>query len=106
MNDVATVPLSAPSGKGRTTTIGKVTTFPTPTATAPAEQSGPVTPNRAANDALRLREYLTRSEVEALRKAARKNCQGYCDYTVVLLVFRHGLRSSELLGLEWGQIAW
>jgi site-specific recombinase XerD len=61
-------------------------------------------PKRLANTEYRRREYLTPSEVERLMKAASKNRQGHRDATMILACYRHGLRVSELVGLEWTQI--
>jgi len=61
-------------------------------------------PRRRANGEYRRREYLTPSEVERLMKAAAKNRQGHRDATMILLCYRHGLRVSELVGLEWTQV--
>jgi integrase len=54
---------------------------------------------RKPNSAFRSREYLTEAEIEALRKAARKNRNQVRDELLVLLAFRHALRVSELVGL-------
>jgi type 1 fimbriae regulatory protein FimB/type 1 fimbriae regulatory protein FimE len=62
------------------------------------------TPTRLANSEYRTREYLTPSEVERLLKAAGKNRWGHRDATMVLACYRHGLRVSELVGLEWSQV--
>jgi type 1 fimbriae regulatory protein FimB/type 1 fimbriae regulatory protein FimE len=61
-------------------------------------------PKRLANAEYRQREYLTPSEVEKLIKAATKNRYGHRDATMVLVCYRHGLRVSELVGLEWPQV--
>jgi integrase len=37
-------------------------------------------------------------------KAAGDNRHGHRDSTMILLAFRHGLRSSELCSLRWDQI--
>ena len=50
------------------------------------------------------REYLTEDEVERLVKAASKHGQGDRDGLMVLMAYRHGLRVSELIGLQWAQI--
>src|SRR5215471_3915844 len=48
------------------------------------------------------REYLTPAEVEQLMAAARKRGRyGHRDSTMILMAHRHGLRASELIGLEW-----
>jgi len=61
-------------------------------------------PKRLANAKYRKREYLTPTEVERLMKAARKNRQGHRDGTMILVCYRHGLRVSELVSLEWTQV--
>jgi len=61
-------------------------------------------PKRLANARYRQREYLTPTEVERLMKAASKNRQGHRDGTMILVCYRHGLRVTELVSLEWPQI--
>jgi type 1 fimbriae regulatory protein FimB/type 1 fimbriae regulatory protein FimE len=61
-------------------------------------------PTRLANAEYRTREYLTPSEVEKLLKAAGKNRWGHRDATMILTCYRHGLRASELVSLEWSQV--
>src|SRR5262249_7682133 len=61
-------------------------------------------PRRLTNARYRQREYLTPSEVEKLLKAASGNRWGHRDATMVLVCYRHGLRASELVGLEWSQV--
>ena len=47
--------------------------------------------------AVRERKYLTKTEVEALMKAAFKTGRnGHRDRTLILLGYRHGFRVSEL----------
>jgi type 1 fimbriae regulatory protein FimB/type 1 fimbriae regulatory protein FimE len=78
---------------------------PTLRAVAPINEKRTVTtPKRLANAEYRRREYLTPTEVERLLKAAGKNRHGHRDATMVLVCYRHGLRVSELVGLEWSQI--
>src|SRR5262245_2915210 len=43
-------------------------------------------------------------EVERLIKAAGRNRYGHRHATMILLDFRHGLRSSELCSLRWEQV--
>jgi len=59
---------------------------------------------RRANAALRVREYLTPSEVEKLISAARSGRYGHRDATLILIAYRHGLRASEIADLEWSQV--
>jgi type 1 fimbriae regulatory protein FimB/type 1 fimbriae regulatory protein FimE len=47
---------------------------------------------------------LTTAEVEKLIKAASGNRHGHRDQTALLLAYRHGLRSSELVALRWDDI--
>lgn len=48
------------------------------------------------------REYLRLSEVESLIVAARHfGRHGIRDSVMILLMFRHGLRSAELVSLKW-----
>src|SRR6188472_2606359 len=71
---------------------------------SPAIVNRTVTPKRRPNGDLRTREYLTETEVERLINAAGKNRWGHRDATMVLVAYRHGLRVSELVDLEWDQI--
>ena len=51
------------------------------------------------------REYLRPSEVQSLIRAAQKNGRHPIrDSTIILLMFRHGLRTAELVALKWSQI--
>jgi type 1 fimbriae regulatory protein FimB/type 1 fimbriae regulatory protein FimE len=53
----------------------------------------------------RPRKHLEPAEVAALLKAARKSARyGLRDEVAVLLAYRHGLRATELVALQWAQI--
>jgi integrase len=52
----------------------------------------------------RKREYLTEAECEKLLQTAKGNRYGHRDYTMLLAVWRHGLRASEACDLEWSDI--
>ena len=66
----------------------------------PSNVNRKVRPAKAAG-----RRYLTEREVERLMEAARKSGRyGDRDAALVLLGFRHGLRVSELVGLQWSQV--
>jgi len=67
----------------------------------PDAENRAVASTRLANSKYRSREHLTPSEVEKLIEAAKN---GHRDATMLLMAFRHGLRSSELCGLEWAQV--
>ena len=62
------------------------------------------TPQRRPNAELRTREHLTAQEVERLIEAAKGNRHGHRDATMLLIAYRHGLRSSELVDLRWEQV--
>jgi integrase len=63
-----------------------------------------VPPTRRPNRELRPREHLTEREVEKLIQAAKGNRWGQRDSTMLLMAFRHGLRASELCGLQWSDV--
>jgi integrase len=71
---------------------------------SPATKKRTVTPRRPTNARLRTREYLTAAEMDRLMKAANRNRYGHRDSTMVLVCYRHGLRASELVDLQWSQI--
>ena len=72
---------------------------------SPAKENRTVTPLRRPNSELRPREHLTEREIGKLIEAARRNRWGQRDATMILIAFRHGLRASELCGLQWSDIA-
>ena len=54
---------------------------------------------------IREREYLRPSEVEAMIRAAKKvGRHSVRDAAMILLMFRHGLRTAELVALKWSQV--
>jgi integrase len=61
-------------------------------------------PRRRPNGELRPREHLTEREVERVIEAAKRNRHGQRDGTMILICFRHGLRASELCGLQWSDV--
>ena len=61
-------------------------------------------PGRKPNAVYRTREHLTGAEVDRLIDAAKRNRWGHRDATMILVAFRHGLRSSELTDLRWDQV--
>lgn len=53
----------------------------------------------------RERKYLRADEVNAIIRAAKKvGRHGVRDAAMILLMFRHGLRTAELVALKWSQI--
>ena len=71
---------------------------------SPATANRTVTPLRKPNAELRPREHLTEREIEKLIEAASHNRWGKRDAAMLLVAFRHGLRASELCGLQWSDI--
>ena len=64
-----------------------------------------VPPGRRKNADLRSREYLTPEEVLALvAHAGKVGRHPIRDRTIILTMYRHGLRVSELIDLKWNQI--
>ena len=62
-------------------------------------------PPKPKNTDRRTREYLTPTEVTQLMQAARHvGRHGHRDTTLILLMYRHGLRVSEVASLRWESI--
>ena len=60
--------------------------------------------DRPTSRSPRQRDHLTESEIDRLMAIARRDARyGHRDATAVLVAYRHGLRSSELVALEWDQ---
>lgn len=70
---------------------------------SPIPESGKVTtPRRRKNVETRSREHLTPAEVAALIKAAKASGRyGQRDSTLLMIMYRHGLRVSEAIALKW-----
>ena len=59
-------------------------------------------PQKPRNSERRAREYLTPLEVDGLLRAARRRGRyGQRDATLLLLMYRHGLRVAEVVRLRW-----
>lgn len=62
-------------------------------------------PRKPKNLDVRSREHLTAAEVELLMQAAKQSGRhGHRDATLILLMYRHGLRVSEAIALRWDQV--
>lgn len=70
-----------------------------------ASENRAVTLRRLTNKEMRPREYLTRGEIDRLIKAARGNRNGVRDSAMILTGYTHGLRVSELIGLQWSDVS-
>jgi len=67
--------------------------------------SGKLPPRKRRNSDLRPREYLTEQEVERLIEATAKHGRHrHRDGTLILITYRHGLRVSEVVALQWHQV--
>ena len=53
---------------------------------------------------VRSREHLTEAEIDKLLAATKGNRYRHRDATMLLVAYRHGLRSSELVDLRWEQV--
>jgi integrase len=70
---------------------------------SPTTVNGKVPPTRRKDT--RPRKHLEPAEVAALLKAARKSGRYQLrDETAVLIAYRHGLRATELVALQWSQV--
>ena len=70
-----------------------------------ASFSGKSPPRKRKNVDARPREYLTQDEVHRLIQAARRQGRhGHRDATLILMTYRHGLRVSEVITLQWNAI--
>jgi type 1 fimbriae regulatory protein FimB/type 1 fimbriae regulatory protein FimE len=69
---------------------------------AKREHRPPIKPHK---DPL-VRDYVTKDEVEAMVRSARKTGGRTAerDALLIMLAYRHGLRASELTGLRWDQV--
>lgn len=77
------------------------------TVSQPSTENGTVTslpPRRRGNKVVRTREHLTEAEVGKLIKAAGSNRYGNRDATMILIAFKHGLRVSELVNMQWTDV--
>ena len=72
---------------------------------APNTVFGKVPPMRRKNQDMRDREHLTPEEVEQLLKAAgARGRHPHRDRTLIMVMYRHGLRVIELTELKWSAI--
>ena len=63
-------------------------------------------PNARKYSEVRSREHLLSEEVEAMREAIKKRGgrHAHRDATLILVIYRHGLRVEEAANLRWEQI--
>ena len=64
-----------------------------------------LTPPRKKKHDEAVRDYLRPDEVDAMVQAARKSGRHRVrDAAIILMMFRHGLRTAELVALRWQQV--
>lgn len=65
-------------------------------------------PNSRKYYEVRTREHLLPEEVKLMRSAIKKfnGRHAHRDSTLILLIYRHGLRVAEVASLRWEQIDW
>ena len=63
-------------------------------------------PNSRKYAEVRSREHLLQEEVESMREAIKKNGGRHThrDSTLILMIYRHGLRVEEASNLKWEQV--
>ena len=49
-------------------------------------------------------DFLTKAELEALERVVKKNRWAKRDWLAVRMAYRHGLRASEVVGMEWNDV--
>jgi len=76
-----------------------------PQASFSGKYEKPAPPRKPKNTNVRSREHLTPAEVDKLIATAGKiGRHGHRDRTLVLVMYRHGLRVSEAVALRWDQV--
>jgi type 1 fimbriae regulatory protein FimE len=86
--------------------MGQVVELPFRQNSSPTAVNGKVRPPiRKPNRATRTREFLSQDEVDRLLEAVGAGTRyGARDRTLLLLMYRHGLRVSEATALRWEQV--
>ncbi len=85
--------------------MGQVLELPRRRRKAPTAVNGKVPPRRRPNRTSRSREHLTPDEMNRLMKAANASGRhGSRDYTLLMVMYRHGLRVTEAVSMRWDQV--
>jgi type 1 fimbriae regulatory protein FimB len=105
---------SAQSSKVEQSEVGQVLRFPSKDERhlfkppiAPVEKKG-TSPNKGYEATGRTREHLTPNEMDrlldAVKKFGRESCR-HRNHTIVLMMYRHGLRVAEAASLRWSDVS-
>lgn len=101
-----TFPRKSLNGKEAGAAVSNIINLPVRRKALPNTQNGKVVPpRRRKNSETRSREYLTADEIGKLLQAAKDSGRyGQRDRTLALVMYRHGLRVSEVVSLRWDQV--
>jgi type 1 fimbriae regulatory protein FimB/type 1 fimbriae regulatory protein FimE len=62
-------------------------------------------PTKPKNEDVRSREYLTPAEAKLIRDTAKHlGRHGFRDWVLLMMLYRHGLRVGEVVGMKWDQV--
>ena len=100
-----TFPLMSINGRVYSRSMGQAIELPKRRSTRRNAVNGKVAPpRRKTNRESRTREYLTPTEIESLLEAAASGRYGQRDRTLLLVMYRHGLRVGEAVSMRWEQL--
>lgn len=100
-----TFPRTTINGKLKETPLSNIIELQPASPITPNTVNGKVPPPRRKNADVRSREHLTPDEVERLVKAAKSlGRHQHRDSTLLMMMFRHGLRVSEAVSLKWDAV--